>query len=122
MAQQTAVNPQIVNFAPQFLVGTAQNMMEHVTRVHTKSLKTSFELQKETFDFMQNRYRKDMAFANNLMSIRHPVEAMSAYTGFVQDTLDDYANEAVKLGNYGAEILALTNEDTEEMVLQTQEM
>jgi hypothetical protein len=116
MAQQSILNSERMFFLPQNFAGSAQDMIDTATRLQSKSFKTSFEMQKEAFDFLQNRYRKEMALASNLMTIRHPADAMSAYAGFIQDTLDDYANEAVKLGNYGAEILSVGSEEGSEIV------
>ena len=82
----------------------AESMIKMSTRFHSRFVETGKEVQKGTIDFLQSRFEKDVKFANELIKLNQPAEVMSFYMAFFQEALDDYSNEVVKMGNFGAQI------------------
>jgi hypothetical protein len=103
-------------FSTKILSNQAENMIKMTTRVHSKFVETGKEVQKETLDFFQNRFEKDVKFASEIMKLNQPGEVMSFYMAFFQEALDDYSREVLKLGHFGAQIAQSAKSDVTEAV------
>ena len=95
---------ELSGFSSTHLSRQAESMIKISTRFHSQFVQTGKEVQKGTINFLQSRFEKDVKFANELMKLNQPGEVMPFYMAFFQEALEDYSNEVVKMGDFGAQI------------------
>lgn len=92
--------------APQaeLLQAAANGPLMFMARLQASTYKAALKWQIESLGFLRHRYEQDMKFIDELLATPEPGEALSAYSCFLQNALDDYSKEAVKAANYSGKI------------------
>ncbi len=63
--------------------------------------KAMLEGQIELLDFLKTRYGKDIRYLDDLAKTQNPSELLLTASAFLQEALDDYSREMVKVSSYG---------------------
>lgn len=64
------------------------------------------EYQRELSSFLAQRFEQDAAFYRRLADCTDPGAMLSTYSGFAQDLVKDYAEEAQKIGSITTKVMA----------------
>ncbi|MBD8892675.1 phasin family protein [Roseibium litorale] len=78
------------------------NPLMFMAGLQTKCAKAALESQIEMLDFLRNRLSKDVAFLDQISQKRETPEVFTSVTEFVQEAIDDYSQETVKVVSIGS--------------------
>lgn len=90
-------------FDPAEFLKIGNRNLEVATRATSAYLDGAARFNKELVEFFNNRARKDIQTAQDIMSARNSEQAYHCQAQFLNSTIRDYANESAKMLNIVAE-------------------